>query len=80
MTGGYVYRGGLVLGLAGKYVYTDYCSGRFWTLSAASPGAAPVEITDDLGTGVTFVTSFGEDNSGELYLTAAGKVYRFVAR
>ena len=80
VTGGYVYRGAAVPGLHGKYVYSDYCSGKFWTLDSANPAAPPVEITASLGQSIRFVTSFGEDLSGELYVIgAAGKIYRFVA-
>jgi len=80
VTGGYVYRGAAVPGLYGKYVYSDYCSGKFWTLDPANPALPPVEITGSLGESVQFVTSFGEDLSGELHVIGGGgKVYRFAA-
>jgi hypothetical protein len=79
VTGGYVYRGSLVPGLSGKYVYADLCSGKVWALTADSLPATAVEITDDLGVSVSFITSFGEDNGGELYLISGDKVYRFIA-
>ena len=38
ITGGYVYRGSQNPGLFGKYVYADYCTGRFWALYKNSNG------------------------------------------
>ena len=39
VTGGYVYRGIDYPGLAGGYIFGDYCSGRIWGLDAAGPNA-----------------------------------------
>ncbi|MCS7073389.1 MAG: PQQ-dependent sugar dehydrogenase, partial [Bacteroidia bacterium] len=36
VTGGYVYRGGRFNSLWGKYIYCDYCSGRFWSIERGS--------------------------------------------
>ena len=36
--GGYVYRGVKYANLFGKYIFTDFCSGRFWDLRQTSPG------------------------------------------
>jgi glucose/arabinose dehydrogenase len=79
VTGGHVYRGPRVPGLAGRYVYADFCSGKVWALDAALTGG-PVEITGQLGTGLPFVRTFGEDLAGELYAADASSIYRFVAR
>ena len=49
VTGGHVYRGTRVPGLAGRYVYTDYCSGRFWTLDAARAERRPARDHRDAG-------------------------------
>ena len=38
ITGGYVYRGDKYLGLYGKYLYTDYCTGIFWALYRNNSG------------------------------------------
>ncbi len=82
ITGGYVYRGDAVQGLAGFYLYSDYCSGRVWALDAQAALTAtqpPVE-TWSLGDAGVNVTGFGEDEAGELYLvSAAGEVLRAVA-
>jgi glucose/arabinose dehydrogenase len=79
VTGGYVYRGAAIPALRGWYVYGDYCSGEVWAVaSGASRPATPVRL---LGTGSgRLISSFGEDNAGELYLCdiAAGAVYRII--
>lgn len=74
ITGGYVYRGQAYPDLVGAYVYADYCSGEIWYLDrGAARGTAAVRALDMSGR----ITSFGEDQAGELYLTdAAGTVFR----
>ncbi len=75
VTGGYVYRGGEVPELEGRYVYGDYCSGRIWALDAG--GRDPENELLDVGT-FSLLTSFGEDASGELYFVRGnGRIYRF---
>ncbi len=68
VTGGYVYRGEQYPALNGVYVYGDFCSGRIWGLDAASPGA-PVLLLETRSS----LSSFGEDEAGELYLTDLGR-------
>jgi glucose/arabinose dehydrogenase len=77
--GGYVYRGARYPLLQGAYLLGDYCSGRVWTL--ARDGAGRWVLTQMLQTGAP-ISSFGEDEAGEVYLTdlAAGRVYRLTAR
>ena len=68
VTGGYVYRGARFPGMQGFYFYSDFCSGRIWMLSydgAAWRRSSPFE------TGF-LVTTFGEDEAGNLYVTDAG--------
>ncbi len=77
VTGGYIYRGDRSPQLAGVYLYGDYCSGRIWGLSRTSPGAwSSSEIVDSTYT----ISSFGEDEAGELYLTnySGGTVVRII--
>lgn len=78
VTGGYVYRGAAVPDLAGTYIYGDYCSGRIWTLGPDGAGAWASTLLTDTS---FFISSFGEDQAGELYLTdiTGGRVYRFAA-
>lgn len=64
ITGGYVYRGEAISGLAGHYVFADFMDGRVWTLDADG-GGADVRLHPDLQ--LTGITSFGTDEAGELY-------------
>jgi glucose/arabinose dehydrogenase len=76
VTGGYVYRGAAQPILQGGYFFADFCSGRIWTISAvaASP-ASPVLLLD---TGLN-ISSFGEDQAGEVYVVDLnGGIYRIV--
>jgi glucose/arabinose dehydrogenase len=74
ITGGYVYRGTSYPDLVGAYLFADYCSGEIWFVDrAASRGVAPRRALDTSA----LITSFGEDEAGELYVTnAEGTVYR----
>ncbi len=73
--GGYVYRGEAIPGLAGRYLYGDFCSNRIW--SFVRDGAritSEIELTDDLDPGHVLrgITSFGEDAAGEVYVVDGG--------
>jgi hypothetical protein len=77
VTGGYVYRGSNFPGLAGVYLYADFCRGRLWGMAKdAGNQWFHVQIQD---TGYT-ISSFGEDEQGELYITdyGSGSVLRLV--
>ena len=75
--GGYVYRGSAIPGLRGYYLFADYCSGRVWFM--AGPHRIP-HILTGISRKLTNITSFGQDASGELYLSSlnGGKVYLLV--
>ena len=73
VTGGYVYRGTASPALSGVYLYADYCSGMLWGLRAAAAGEW--EQTVLLKTGRQ-VSSFGQDDAGEIYLIdLKGNIY-----
>ena len=75
VTGGYVYRGQAQPTWNGVYFYGDYCSGTIWALAPdGSGGWANAELARP---GIT-LSSFGEDEAGELYVTdlGSGTVYR----
>lgn len=74
VTGGFVYRGNAAPGLRGSYLYADYCTGRMWALERA--GAQWVNRL--LLTAESGITTFGEDQSGEVYVGNAGTdtIYR----
>ena len=77
VTGGYVYRGEAYPDLQGHYVLGDFCSGKIWTLPA---GARFPRLKFHRDTSV-MISSFGESESGELFLTdyARGRLYRVTA-
>jgi glucose/arabinose dehydrogenase len=80
VTGGYVYRGAAIPSLQGHYLYADYCSG--WVRSFRWIGGVATDLQDrpELSPG-SGITSFGEDDAGELYvLRESGIIYRIVAR
>jgi glucose/arabinose dehydrogenase len=73
ITGGYVYRGSH-RDLQGLYVFGDYCTGRIWTMP--HDGST---ITERRNTSL-LISSFGESQGGELYVTdLSGSLYRVVA-
>ncbi len=65
ITGGYVYRGNTISELAGTYIYGDYCTGRIWGLRERDEFHYENSLLIDTP---YFISSFGEDESGELYL------------
>jgi glucose/arabinose dehydrogenase len=78
VTGGYVYRGETFPSLRGIYLFGDYCSGRIWGLARSAGGtwqAAELAQTD------LRISSFGEDEAGELYVLDMGNgvLYRIGA-
>jgi glucose/arabinose dehydrogenase len=71
VTGGYVYRGAMPE-WNGIYLYGDYCSGKIWGL-ILSDGQWQAQVLFETG---VRITSFGEDESGEIYLAGDdGSVY-----
>ena len=73
--GGLVYRGRTVPALAGRYIYSDYCTG--WLRSFRyQNGAATEQLQWDVGH-IGTVLSFGEDAQHEAYiLTGNGMVLK----
>src|SRR5215211_2489072 len=64
VTGGYVYRGGTMPEWNGIYLYGDYCTGFIWGLIRSGDGWQHQLLFDtDIN-----ITSFGEDEAGEVYL------------
>jgi uncharacterized repeat protein (TIGR03806 family) len=70
ITGGYVYRGSQSTSLAGRYLFGDFGSGRIWAWIAEN-AAQPREPTQLLDTDLN-ISSFGQDNAGELYVVNYG--------
>lgn len=77
VTGGYVYRGEEVPALQGVYLFGDFCSGQMWYLLSDENGEWSSDLF--LNTGAQ-ISSFGEDDAGELYLVDyRGRILKFVS-
>ena len=98
ITGGDVYRGNDIPGLQGKYIFgnfsreEDEAEGELYVSNPSGPGLWSYEklelksFPETLG---QFVKGFGQDLSGEIYVTTSkqlgptgntGKIYKLVAR
>jgi len=84
VTGGYVYRGNAICGLPGTYFFADYCSATIWSFRLV--GGMPAQFTNRTaelapggGLSITGITSFGEDDAGEMYICdQGGEVFKIV--
>lgn len=76
VTGGYVYRGTHIPALQGHYLFGDYCSGQIWTLTRQGDEWVAAELIE----GDLALSSFGEDEAGEIYITdlSGGGIYQLV--
>ena len=85
VTGGYVYRGTENPRLWGTYIFGDYCTGRIWsfTLNNGKPSNFQnlrTELKKHSKDVPLFISSFGEDSFGELYVVDyLGAIYKFVS-
>jgi glucose/arabinose dehydrogenase len=80
VTGGFVYRGAKYLALYGQYFYGDFITGRVWTIMKLGPNSwSEPNLARDTD---HRISSFGEDESGELYLADReennGTLYRII--
>lgn len=76
ITGGYIYRGSILTGLIGKYVYADYISGRIWALEYS--GGIVLNNTELIDTDLK-IASFGIDGKNELLICAFdGHLYKLI--
>jgi len=74
--GGYVYRGGLTE-WNGVYLYGDYCTGKVWGAINVN-GQWQAQVLFEAG---VLITSFGQDESGEVYLLSdQGNIYKLVRK
>ena len=75
VTGGHIYRGGFYPDMQGQYFYGDFCTGILFSLFDDPVNGWTVTPVRDTP---YQITSFGEDEQGELYLTdyGAGKIYQ----
>lgn len=78
VTGGYMYRGSAIAGLQAAYLFGDYCTGRIWTSWRDS--SLTWQTIELMKTNMS-ISSFGEDEAGEVYvIDYAGTLYRFEPR
>lgn len=64
VTGGYRYRGSAIPVLKGAYLFADFCTGQVWGADRQGGATRVVELFD-----APFpISSFGQDESGELYI------------
>lgn len=75
VTAGFLYRGSAVPALQDEFVYGDYCSGTIWH----ARGSGDQWTSSVLMQTPLWITAFGEDVSGELYVAdyVEGVIYRF---
>ena len=77
VTGGFVYRGINFPALTGRYFYADFIEGKIWSMyQTTNPaGWSTPELEVDTG---LYISTFGEDEQGELYLAdyGSGTIYR----
>jgi len=72
--GGHVYRGSRIPALVGAYLYADYCNG---TIRWVRQSGNDLQERGSLGVALDDISSFGEDNDGELYvLSLSDGVFR----
>ena len=82
VTGGYVYRGKNFPSLWGHYIFGDYCTGRIWSFKYQDKEVSEYKELTELinlanGEHTPYISSFGEDLNGELYLIDySGDIYK----
>lgn len=85
VTGGYVYHGSAISELQGTYFFADYCSGNIWTFKEKNGKATEFQNrTEEISLGgggfTNYISSFGEDNKGELYIVDySGIIFKITA-
>ncbi len=87
ITGGYVYRGCAIPDLKGTYFFADYVTRRIWSFRYQNGNKTEfqdrtTQLVPKAGSQrINAVTSFGEDDYGELYLCdhSDGEIWKVVA-
>ena len=85
IVGGYVYRGDKHYSLYGSYIFGDYCSNQIWSLKQTKKRTVSLknirqELKNNSQSFPIIISSFGEDNSGELYIVDyMGAIYKFIS-
>jgi len=78
ITGGTEYRGTQVPALVGRYLFADFCTGAITSVARDAGGAW---ATRDVLTLAHNISTFGEDDAGEVYFAdfERGEIRRFVS-
>ncbi len=76
ITGGQVYRGCQIDGLAGTYFYADFCTNRIWSIRVVDGEATELTIRTAQFGGISNIISFGRDAYGEIYVLSQGGTIR----
>ncbi len=86
VTGGYVYRGAAIPDLDGTYFFADFCTGRIWSFVRSGNTVSQftertAELQPVTGETINNVSSFGEDDKGEIYIIDRdGEIFKIVDR
>jgi hypothetical protein len=77
VTGGYLYRGNTNIRLRGTYIFGDYCNG---VISGATLQTDGAWIGRPLFDAPFFISAFGEDSNGEIYVAdhLGGAIHQIV--
>lgn len=84
VTGGYVYRGTAIPDLDGTYFFADFCTGKIWSFVRSGNTAnqftdRTAELRPIRGETINNVSSFGEDDKGEIYIIDRdGEIFKIV--
>lgn len=91
VTGGFVYRGDSIPGLCGVYLFADYVTEKIWGIRVKGGKSVKQKVLISKGNLVRHtlsrvkpiglnISSFGEDESGELYIAdhGHGRIYKIV--
>lgn len=84
--GGYVYRGCAIPDLQGTYFFADNCNNQIWSfkmvngVKTALTNRTAELVPSTPGTSITSISSFGEDNHGEVYICDlnGGEIFKIV--
>lgn len=85
VTGGFLYRGGDVPEMKGRYIFGDYQNPRIWSFKEENGKMSDFKdhtsgLQPEKGR-INLVSSFGEDGDGELYIAdLSGPVYKIVRK
>lgn len=84
ITGGFVYRGSAIAGLAGRYLVADFVTNNFWavpiTIAGVEAASVPIPSTTPIAGGLNGTVSIDPDANGEAVVTelSAGTVSRLM--